>query len=140
MGFQMSKFEFQTFLGGGGGPPPPPLFWKTPKTSRFLIMTPPLNLALNMPFKMFVQGVLPPTISSQIQKCLNLIHHHLYEIQKSLNNLIGGKGSGIIGIYLQILLCLYLIVLTQLQLELLIIKKFKFQYLSGCGGVGGRSD
>ena len=41
MGFQMSEFEFQTFLFLFR--PPPPYWGKRPKFSRFLIMMPPLS-------------------------------------------------------------------------------------------------
>ena len=41
MGFQMSEFEFQTFLFFFC---PPPYLGKSPQFSRFLIMTAPLNI------------------------------------------------------------------------------------------------
>ena len=66
-----------------------------------------LNLAvftINMPFKMSVQGGLPLSICSQIQKCLNLIRggvaffKNILNPQKSeLSKWVGG--SGIIGTF-----------------------------------------
>ena len=54
MCFQMSEFEFQTYLGGF----PPPYFGKCPKFPRFLIMRPSLiRKALLSTTILQVQGV-----------------------------------------------------------------------------------